>query len=344
MELLTKLQNWLLKRIQAEDYATLTSRRIYILPTREGIIYAVLILVMLAAAINFNNSLVFFFTFLMAGMGIISMHMTQQNLLGLQFSIAHVQPVFCFQNLNLPLTISQSDAAAGKYSSYKYRRVNYSIAIELTDQALATQSTTISTSEVSQYSQTLLKQLADVRHNEETILQLSNSTVHRGYFKLPPLTISTRFPLGLFRAWANIELNNNAIVYPFPAHQANHEPQTGSDSEGQGATGRGFDDFSGFKSYQPGESLKHIHWKAYAKEQPLLTKTFSGSNNREYWINWDELSGDIEKRLSRLSRLVLDAEQCGDRYGLLLPGKTININQGQTHQHQCLKALALYRL
>jgi len=319
MDVLNKLQHWLLKRIHREDDAILNSRRIYILPTREGVIYALLVLVMLAAAINFNNSLVFFFTFLLAGIGIISMHMTQQNLIGLQFSIAHVQPVFCFQNLYLPLIVTQSGSSA-----LLNHNTNFSIAIQFTDDD----------------EDGII--YADVFSHEKTQLQLSSPTIRRGHLSLAPLTVSSRYPLGLFRAWANIELNNDAIIYPQPAHKASHEPLSGSDSEGQGSKGRGFDDFSGFKSYQPGESLKHIHWKAYAREQGLLCKTFSGSNNREYWIDWSNFSGDIEQRLSKMCGFILAAEARGDRYGLIVPGTTIAISQGYQHQHQCLKALALY--
>ena len=319
MNLNAKLQRWLLKRTMLENSATLTSRRIYILPTREGIIYAFLILILLAAAINFNNAMVFFFTFLMAGIGIISMHMTQSNLVGLRFSIAHVQPVFCCQSLALPLIIDHDSN-----DSVSTKRQNYSIDIQLVKH---------------KYSE-----LADVHFDEQTRLQLSCPTHQRGRIQLSPITVSTRYPLGLFRAWANIELNNDAIIYPQPSDKTSYQPQTGSDKEGQGEKGRGFDDFSGFKSYQPGESLKHIHWKAYAREQGLLTKTFSGSNNQEYWLNLEELSGDIETRLRHLCRKILDAEQRGDRYGLILPGATINISEGPQHQHECLKALALYRL
>jgi len=111
------LQTWLLKRIYREETTTLTAKRIYILPTREGFIYALIVLIMLAAAINFNNSLIFFFTFLMVGMGIISMLITQQNLLNLQFSIAHVPPVFCCQNLNLPLVLQQRKNPGSKINS-----------------------------------------------------------------------------------------------------------------------------------------------------------------------------------------------------------------------------------
>ena len=319
MDISAKLQRWLLKRTMLENSATLTSRRIYILPTREGIIYAFLILILLAAAINFNNAMVFFFTFLMAGIGIISMHMTQSNLVGLRFSIAHVHPVFCFQSLSLPLIIDHNGN-----DNVTRSRQSFSVNIQLVNE--------------DNY------ELADVHPDEQTRLQLSYPTHQRGHIQLSPITVSTCYPLGLFRAWANIELNNDAIIYPHPSDKTSYQPQTGSDKEGQGEKGRGFDDFSGFKSYQPGESLKHIHWKAYAREQGLLTKTFSGSNNQEYWLNLDELTGDIETRLRHLCRKILDAEQRSDRYGLLLPGVTINISQGPHHQHECLKALALYRL
>ena len=308
------LQKWLLKRVQREESCTLNAGRIYILPTREGIIYALLILILLAAAINFNNSLIFFFTFLMAGMGIISMHMTQNNLLHLQFSIAHVTPVFCDQILNLPLIIQ----SAKKDLSSSH----YSIAIELEHNNLL---------------------FTDVFEHDKSTLQLNSPTTKRGQFILPNLTISSRYPLGLFRAWANIKLQCNAIVYPQQSINKTYQPLSGTESEGQSPKGRGFDDFSGFRSYQSGDSLKHIHWKAYAREQGLLCKTFSGSNNHEYWLNYDELIGDIESRLSQLCYLVVQAEQSGDRYGLILANQTIHISSGSTHQHQCLKTLALFQ-
>ncbi|MCU7833891.1 MAG: DUF58 domain-containing protein [gamma proteobacterium symbiont of Taylorina sp.] len=311
-----RLQNWLLKRIHREETSTLTANRIYILPTREGIIYSLLILVMLAAAINFNNSLVFFFTFLMVGMGIISMHMTQQNLLKLQLTIAHVPPVFCRQNLSLPLILLHK-----KNPVTNIDIDHHSIAVQLWGKDLL---------------------LTDVFNNEKSILQLHCPTTQRGNFKLPALTISSRYPLGLFRAWSNVKLHCNAIVYPGQSINKTYQPKSGAGSDGISPEGRGFDDFSGFKSYQQGDSLKHIHWKAYAREQGLLSKTFSGSTNHEYWLDYNELSGDTESRLSQLCYLIVQAEQKGDRYGLILSNKTIQISQGQKHQHQCLKALALF--
>lgn len=315
MALLNKLQTLLLKRIHPENFVKLTSRRIYILPTREGIIFALLILIMLAAAINFNNSLIFFFTFLMASVGVISMYMTQQNLIGLQFSLAHVPPVFLYQSLRLPLNISCSTR-------------HYSIAVNFNNAPTSTLSTSMYT---------------DINSLETAQLSLLAATEKRGKFSLKPLTVSSCFPLGLFRAWANIELNHDAIIYPEPESVSRFSPLRGSDTEGSNPYGMGLEDFSGFKNYQTGEPLSHIHWKAYAKEQGLLSKTFSGSSHKEYWLNWSDVFGTIEQKLSQLCQLIIEAEHNGDRYGLILPGQSIAISSGQNHYHNCLKALALYQ-
>ncbi|MCK5698124.1 MAG: DUF58 domain-containing protein [Gammaproteobacteria bacterium] len=324
MNLLKQLKNWLLKRVSDQDSAILDSKSIYILPTREGLIYAILVLVILAAAINFNNSLVFFFAFLLVGVGLVSMRATQQNLLNLQFTFAHIKPVFCPHPISLPLLIEP----LSKHPLLSPKISHYSIDVQFSH----------STDELD------LANRVDIYCNDKSTLALFYATHQRGRLTLPSITISSLYPLGLFRAWANIQLNSDALVYPSPARSFTHQPQSGSDSEGQGEQGRGFDDFSGFKNYQVGEPLNHIHWKAYAREQGLLSKTFSGANDHEYWLNWHELQGDIEHRISQLCRLILDAELQGDRYGLILPNIQINISQGDSHQHHCLKALALYQV
>jgi len=184
--------------------------------------------------------------------------------------------------------------------------------------------------------------LTDVLNNEKSILYLHSPTTQRGRFILPALTVSSRYPLGLFHAWSNIKLHSDAIVYPQQNINKTYQPGSASGSDGQSPKGRGFDDFCGFKSYQQGDSLKHIHWKAYAREQGLLCKVFTGSNNHEYWLDFNELSGSTESRISRLCYLIVQAEKNRDRYGLILTSQTIPISHGQTHQHQCLKALALH--
>lgn len=313
MSLLNRLQKWLLRRVNKEAHTVLNGRRVYILPTREGVIFAIMLLVMLAAATNYNNALVFFFTFLITGVAVISMHMTQKNLLGLDFSISHTQPVFCYESLQIPVSIHQTNPV------YDH---NYCVAIKLGTR----------------------QQYADIIRGQKTQLHLSFATEKRGRANIPPMEISTIYPFGLFRAWANVELECDGIIYPAIAETCEFKPQAGLDNEGKSSEGRGYDDFSGFKTYQPGESLRHVHWKAYAKGQGMLSKTFAGGNTQKYWVSWHDIdAAGVEDRLRKLCKVLVDAENRGDQYGLVLPTETIAIEHGYQHLHQCLKALALYR-
>src|SRR6201987_1353980 len=73
------------RRRQGEDAlpVTLARRRLYILPTRAGLAFGALWIMMLLAALNYGNSLALFFTFLLAGFALVAMHECHRNLLGL---------------------------------------------------------------------------------------------------------------------------------------------------------------------------------------------------------------------------------------------------------------------
>jgi uncharacterized protein (DUF58 family) len=110
-----------------------------------------------------------------------------------------------------------------------------------------------------------------------------------------------------------------------------------------GDQGIGSDDFAGLRGFRSGDSLKHIHWKALARQQGLQTKLFGGDRNEQLWLDWRMLEGlDTEHRLSQLCRWVIEAERQGMEYGLWLPDQSIDPDRGQSHQRRCLKALALF--
>ena len=52
---------------------------------------------------------------------------------------------------------------------------------------------------------------------------------------------------------------------------------------------QGQDDFAGLRKYQPGDSLRHVAWKAVARGQAVMTKQFSGLAAGELWLDWDSL-------------------------------------------------------
>jgi uncharacterized protein (DUF58 family) len=151
--------------------------------------------------------------------------------------------------------------------------------------------------------------------------------------------------LGIFHAWSPIRLNIKALVYPKPANQEIPFPETGSTQNQQGRFKKGGDEFYGLQSYQAGDPLKHLHWKAYAKGQGLFTKQYGSESSAEIWLDFAHAPGQsLEERLSHLCRWVIDAKQAGLSYGFILPGLRLEPAYGPAHYQKCLEALALFNL
>lgn len=292
----------------------LPRRRIYILPTAAGLLYAVTLIVMLLGAINYDNSLAYALTFLIGSlMPIVILH-TYHNLAGLEPGTARPQPVFAGDELHFPITFDN-----------RGREAKYAL-----DLRRPGSRETVSTDLP-----------ADSLHTTE----LPVATEHRGELALDRVRIATSFPLGLFRAWTHFPGNRTGIVYPRPAGPLPLPQPT--DYQGEDTIGQmsGTEDFIGFRNYHPGDPIRSIDWKAVARGQALLIKRFSGSGSRQLDLNWDHTRtlGDTERRLSQLSRWVVDAERLGMRYRLTIPGTETPLDSGPQHQHRCLLALARFQ-
>lgn len=286
-------------------------RRIFILPTRNGIIFGIVLIVMLMGAIHYSNSLAFLMTFLLTGLFGITMWHTHRNLLGLTIIKGAPRPVFCGDTARLPLIIQNPSGQAR-------------IALVL------------------QWKEAPLS-LADVQAGSEYQTTLFIPTKQRGWTRPDRFRLYTRFPLGLFQAWTWIEFDWSVLVYPKPVASTLPGNTTGS-GEGRSSNNlEGSDDFMGLRDYRHGDSLRHIAWKALAHNEQPLTKQFTTDYQEELWLDWDLLEAtDPELRLSQLCHQVIQADSYKLDYGLRLPGREIHPNHGEAHKNHCLKTLALY--
>lgn len=305
-----------MRKIEVKKSVHLQNRNIYILPTKQGLLFALTLLVILMAAINFSNSLIYLFTFFLTSIAVISMLFTQKNLLGLTFQTGTGNPVYCGETASIPLHIF--------YKDHQFPdKLDNHFAINIKTEA---------------FSQTI-----DPSHYSEPIYIPVNAD-KRGYIELPSIVISSTYPFGLFYAWSNIKLSTQTIAYPKPRPFQKPKDLASLQSHQEGSEGPGNSDFYGLDKYQVGESLKKVHWKAYAKGQGLYIKKYIGSDSSDfYWLDWNKFDQfNTEKRLSILSYLISEADKKGDHFGLCLPEIQININQGKNHKHQCLEQLALF--
>lgn len=289
----------------------LDRKRIYILPTGHGLVFMTVLAGMLLGSANYNNNLGFLLTFLLGSMGFVSIFHTYRNLAGLTILSVVSRPVFA------------GDTAVFEFRVNSGRRERSGVSFRIADGPESAHS--------------LPKEL-------EIRIEALSPAPARGILRPRPLVIATCHPLGLFRAWTRISPPLKALVYPRPVKglvisRRHHSAGTG----GAGRSGSpGADDFDGLKTYQPGDPLRHISWKAFSKGQGVLTKSFSAEIGQTVSLDWQHLSGDDEKRLSQLCAMVLQAERLGLRYALNLPGAALEPDQGSAHKNRCLEALALF--
>lgn len=290
----------------------LAQRDIYILPTKHGVMFGIVLLAMLLGAMNYNNNLGFLLTFLLGSLSIVSILHAYRNLAGLEILGTHTASVFVGQEALFRLELKN----AGK-------RSRYALKFSLADTHQET---------------------VDISADTTQSVNLRRPTTHRGRLELGRVTLESRFPLGLFRAWTYLKPTTTCIVYPKAASPQPLPAGSGRGGERTADEFRGVDDFQGFRDYHPGDSPRHIYWKALAREQGLRVKQFAATQAEVLWLDWEHTQGGhIEARLSQLCRWVLDASRLGQAYGLRLPTRTLPPALGDEHLRQTLTALALFR-
>jgi uncharacterized protein (DUF58 family) len=316
LKLTTKERFNLSRFIKGEKTAVksilLNHRRIFILPTTRGLGFVILIALLLLIAFVYNNNLAYLLAFLLASIFFITILHTFKSLAGLVLTQGHSQAVFAGEAAGFDITVDNPG---------RVERFNLQARLEKI------------------FNFTLAPQ-------EKKCITLYSVTNRRGWHGINTVTLSSTYPLGFFRAWSPLRFTAKTLVYPKPASVELAFPE----AEGQHTqtlqnttTNKGSDDFHGLKQYQAGDSIKHIHWKAYAKGQGLLSKQYANGNQSELWLNYDQTPGhNSEERLSQLCRWLIDAEKMGLQYGFTIPGLKIKPNHGQKHFEKCLEALALF--
>jgi uncharacterized protein (DUF58 family) len=166
----------------------------------------------------------------------------------------------------------------------------------------------------------------------------------RGEHKVGTLFLTSAYPLGFVRFLKEITSSQTYIVYPKPAGDLRLPLSFVRRHDGRPLTefSEG-DDFAGIRAYVHGESQRHIDWRAVARGQPLVTKQFTAEAEGVVYLDFSALHlVDTEERLSQLALWVIEAERARRPYGLRLPAVEIPPAVGQSHFHQCMRALSLF--
>ena len=307
-----RMAAWVRRR-QGPDVlpVTLARRRLYILPTRAGIAFGLLWLLMLVAGLNYGNSFALFFTFLLAGFALVTMHECHRNLLGITLLSVNAPAMFARRPGALALTLENPAPAA-----------RHGVQAALDDGPQCG---------------------VDLAAGGRARLELPLAPARRGIVRIDRLRLTSSHPFGLFRIWTCVHFAAEVLVYPHPAGSLPRPITSGSHAGTHPHGSLGADEWLGLRPFRDGDSPRQVDWKAYAREAPLLVKEYSPTGSDLCLFDFAQLGiPDVEARLSQLARWVVDAEAGGERYGLTLPGAALAPNRGPEHRHRCLAALALY--
>lgn len=286
-------------------------RRVYVLPTGFGLFYSILLMAMTLGALNYNNNPALLLGLLLSGAGLASLIASQLQLTGLSVVAIEAEPVAA----GTPLTVRVHAQAAPDRT-----RRGLQLDDESDDVAPAVLNLDQGAGEA----------------------ELHLPTVHRGWFDLPRLRVSTTRPLGLARAWSYVWAESPLLVYPAPEAQGPPLPH-GAGEQAQTRLHPTGDDVHHLRAYRPGDARRAIAWKASARREGLLVREYEQPLGAEVVLDWHQVNAlDYEARIARLARWVDEAERDGRRYRLMLPGQAaLGPGNGPLHRHVCLRALAL---
>jgi uncharacterized protein (DUF58 family) len=289
--------------------ARIHKRRIYILPSRFGLMLAVILAAMLIAGLNYNSNLGLAFTFLMGSMALVTMHHCNRNLLRMSVDVT-----------------PEVDAFAGREALFEFVLRNDSN-LDRRDIEVRCNSA-IGT--------------GSVPAQESKSIDVVVPVTKRGVMRISQFELRTYHPFGWFYAWTYLQ--GSLAIYVAPAPGGSRTlPSAGAQGNASHSDARGDEDFSGLRAYEPGIPLKHMAWKVLARGGDAAVRSYSSLAARPEWLEWSSLAGlDDEARLSQLCLWVLECDSAQRPYGLRIPGKEIAPSGGAAHRFACLRALAAF--
>ena len=308
---------WLDRRIPPSPEISLSQRNVFIFPTATGFAFGGMLVLLILAAINYQASLVYATAFLLGSVFLVTILHTFRNLSGLRLEFVGTRPGFVGEDIEFSVRVVRPPDRGRRRRGREGIQIGFPGGI---------------------------MQWVELHRQEADVVRLYVQGRRRGYLRPGRLLVETYYPLGLLRAWTWVDLDSRALVYPKPLFGELPEPSSGRRDEGELVDPQGSEDFTDIKAYQPGDPVKHIIWRSYARGEELMVKRYASFMEPRLWLDLEAMAGHLEERLSRLTGLALEASRRGREFGLRLASLTIKPALGEAHLERVLRELALHGL
>jgi len=317
--------------------------KIRLRPTVLWLIFGPILGCMWVAAVNYSNNLVYAILYLVGALSFISLFHTWRNLAGLRVEHVRIHPAFVGEPVRVEIFLRNTSKRT--IYGFFFARINEELAdLSLRSTPLRTANNTGVRLEPGDSCSTevvIAKRQRTFRWGYRTVIA-PGSGEQRGLYRFNSLLVRTSYPFGL--VWASFRVPVDLDYYVYPQAKGSELWPTlhPGNENGSPASNRPGDDFSGVRAYMPGESLRHVDWKAFARGRPLAIKQFTGGSGQELWLDGAELERlPLEARLSQLALWITNAEKEEIPYALKLGRTTLPLGLGAAHSRRALEALAV---
>ena len=332
------LSRWFASRAPKNDSATLNLRNVYIFFSREGMLFAVLLVITFIAGINYGNNLVLGLFFYLVSVWLISFHVTFAHISGLQIRLLDVTQAKAGDPVWVTLQIRSNSRQPRRQLYFSFEQPN-----KKTDKRTNKK---IKNSEKTKNSEDDQRSVLVTQLQGEQIIHLSIQTHSRGQLELPRLTIKTVYPLGIMRAWSYVYFARTAWVYPKPEAfdwQTHYSVASLEDLPTGGQYRQGQDDFERLDNYIEGESLARVSWGHVARGQGMFTKHFADPVGHEQTLDYMDMpAAHHEQKLSQMAYGAMTLGQLGVPFRMRLPHdapSAVPLGEGDSFAQACLLRL-----
>lgn len=344
------LSRWFAARAPKSDSATLNLRNVYIFFSREGMLFALLLIITFIAGINYGNNLVLGLCFYLISVWLISFHVTFAHISGLQVRLLDVTMAEVDAPVWVTLQLRNESRQPRRQLLFLFEQLSF-------DQVGVEQATKQKSDKTGKKahkkkpSTNNQNSILVTRLQDEQIIRLPVQTYSRGQLELPRLKIKTVYPLGIMRTWSYVYFARSAWVYPKPETfdwQAQYAIVSQEDLPTGGQYRQGQDDFERLDNYIEGESLARVSWGHVARGQGMLTKHFADPVGHEQTLDYADMpAAHHEQKLAQMAYGALKLGELGVPFNMRLPNdmpfdnySAAKMGEGEVFAQTCLLRLA----
>lgn len=345
-----RMRGFFAKRSPRQDQLTLSVRNVYIFFSKQGLLFAILLIITFIAGINYGNNLVLGVCFYLASVWLISVHITFAHVSRLKLKLLSVSMAAVGEPVWVSIEVTSESRSPSRQLRFVFDDDIYQTwhkqwqSEQGNDKNNDKNDTNNSIDLVHVHVLSKQRQVILPMLKGSAVIRLPVLTDQRGQMTLPRLVIDSVYPLGIMRAWSYAYFATTAWVYPKPLAfewQKLNKLTQGDDNAFSPNQQKGQDDFEMLDNYQLGESLTRVSWAHVARGHGMLTKHFADPVGQELLLDYADMPAvNHEQKLSQLTHAILQMSEQTEPFVMNLPNDKGQKGMGTDFVRDNLKRLA----